>query len=69
MVESKSLWTAILSCKDCGKELNRALDVPDSDRGRVSVSSALAAGRCPNGCRSTLSDLNINTKLEWIRND
>jgi hypothetical protein len=59
------LWTAILKCHDCGGELNRAQHVPENQKGLVAVSSALVAGRCPKGCRSTFSDCNINTDLEW----
>ena len=58
-------WTAILRCKDCGIELNRAEHVPEEEKSRVVISSALVAGPCPNGCRSTFSDCNINTTLEW----
>lgn len=60
------LWTAILKCHDCGSELNRAVHVPENEKGRVSITSSFAAGQCPKGCRSTFSDLNINTDLEWI---
>ncbi len=61
----EDLWTAILTCADCGHELNRARHVPEWEKSRVSVSSALAAGLCPNKCRSTWSDCNINTNLKW----
>jgi hypothetical protein len=62
----QSLWTAILTCADCGHELNRAVNVPKDQRLRVSILSAFAGGRCPNGCRPTCLDLNINTNLEWV---
>lgn len=57
---------AILKCKDCGKELNRSVPFEAKDEAKIRFSSGLAAGPCPNGCRSTFSDLNINTKLEII---
>jgi len=60
------MWTAILRCGDCGAELNRAEHVPEDKKSKVGIASAFAAGDCPNGCRSTFSDLNINTRLEWI---
>jgi len=63
---TEALWTAILKCRDCGHELNRAENVPTDQKGFVSVTSALAAPRCPKGCRSTLSDLNLNTTIEWM---
>lgn len=59
------LWTAVLTCADCGSELNRAEHVPEHARSRVAISSALVAGWCPKGCRSTFSDCNINTNLRW----
>jgi hypothetical protein len=45
--------------------LNTAENVPEEAKGRVIVSSALAAGPCPKGCRSTFKDANINTDLVW----
>ena len=60
-----NLWRAILTCADCGTVLNTAENVPESEKARVNISSAFAAGSCPKGCRATFSDLNINTKLEW----
>jgi hypothetical protein len=59
------LWRAKLLCSDCKAVLNTAEDVPGDQRGHVAVSSALMAGKCPNGCRSTFSDCNINTELIW----
>ncbi len=61
-----SLWKAILKCRDCGHVLNTAEHVPEKEKARVAVSSPLAAGSCPKGCRATFSDLNINTDLEWV---
>lgn len=55
---------AILKCRDCGKELNRTIPFPEADESRVMISSGLAAPPCPNGCRSTCEDLNLNTTLE-----
>lgn len=55
---------AILKCRDCHAELNRTNPFPDSDEAQVRLSSGLAAGQCPNKCRSTFSDLNLNTTLE-----
>jgi len=55
---------AILKCRDCGEVLNETEPFPDKEEGRVAVSSGLAAGPCPKGCRSTFSDLNMNTTLE-----
>lgn len=62
----ETLWTALLTCRDCGQELNRAESVPQNSKAAVNVTSAHVAGQCPNGCRSTFSDFNINTEIEWI---
>ena len=64
-LEEPRLWRAILTCRDCDTILNTAERVPESEKGRVAVSSGFAAGPCPKGCRSSFSDLNLNTKLEW----
>ena len=63
--QPEPLWMAILKCADCGCELNRAEHVPESAKAKVTMTSALAAKSCPNGCRATFSDCNINTKLDW----
>ena len=57
---------AILKCRDCKCELNRSKPYEDKHEGKVVVSSAFAAGPCPNGCRSTFKDLNLNTEIERI---
>lgn len=57
---------AILKCRDCGTELNRSIPFEDKDESKVRITSGLAAGSCPKGCRSTFSDLNLNTKLEIV---
>jgi hypothetical protein len=54
----------ILRCADCGQELNRTPPLTREEANTARVFSAMAAGRCPNGCRSTFSDLNINTRVE-----
>lgn len=62
---TEKLWRVDLKCADCDAVLNTAEHVPESKKGLVIISSAFASGNCPNGCRATFSDLNINTKLEW----
>jgi len=66
---SEPLWRATLHCADCGEVLNTAEHVPESEKSRVSMASPLVAGRCPKGCRSTLSDLNMNTRIVWTREE
>lgn len=55
---------ATLKCRDCGEVLNQSHPFEDKDEGKVRLSSGLAAGPCPKGCRSTEKDLNLNTTLE-----
>jgi hypothetical protein len=61
-----NLWTAVLTCHDCGVELNRATHVPENKKGVVAASSPLAAKPCPRGCNPSFSDCNINTDLTWV---
>ena len=62
---SEKLWRAVLLCAECGHLLNTAEHVPEGEKARVALFSGLAGGSCPNGCRSTFSDMNLNTRLEW----
>jgi len=59
------LWRGTLRCRDCGEVLNIAENVPENKKAQVGMSAPLVAGRCPNGCRSTCSDMNMNTTLAW----
>lgn len=59
------LYRCDLLCADCGEVLNTARHVPEHDKSKVTIASALVAGQCPKGCRSTWSDCNINTELRW----
>lgn len=60
-----TLWRATLRCADCRTVLNTAEHVPEDKRLHVITSAPLVAGSCPNGCRSTFSDCNANTTLDW----
>jgi hypothetical protein len=61
-------YMGIIRCADCGAELNRTVLIDEPEKGNLAFGSAFAAGKCPNGCRSTFSDLNINTTLHWEAN-
>lgn len=54
---------AILKCGDCHMELNRSEPFIPEDESKVRMTSGMAAGPCPRGCRSTFSDLNLNTSI------
>jgi len=62
---SESMFVGILRCRDCGTEVNRTRLLTEQEKGQAALFSAFAAGHCPKGCRSTFSDLNINTTLSW----
>jgi hypothetical protein len=65
--ERSMLKILVLKCNDCGAELNRTIPLAGEQLERArSIGSVFAAGKCPNGCRSTFSDLNINTTIEEI---
>lgn len=53
-----------IHCAECGRELNRTVPLTDDQKSFARVSSGLAAGPCPNGCRSTFTDLNLNTRIQ-----
>jgi hypothetical protein len=56
----------VLKCRDCGRELNRTAALTAEEASKARIYSVFAAAACPNGCRSTFSDLNINTEIEEI---
>lgn len=59
------LWTAIARCQVCGRELNRAVGVPESAKGQIAIMAPLMA-ICPVRAHNTLSDCNIGVELEWL---
>lgn len=60
-----TLWTCVARCQVCGKELNRAVGVPEDEKTKVIVSAPLVA-ICGERHHNTLSDCNIGVDLEWI---
>ena len=56
----------ILKCADCGTELNRTVPLANDEVYKAKINSAFAGRQCPNGCRFTFKDLNINTRIEEI---
>lgn len=59
------LWTYIIRCKDCHRELNRAEHVPDERKTQVAI-SAVFAGRCEIDAHNTASDYNLHHYGEWV---
>ena len=63
------VFIIVVECKDCGKELNRSRPITAEQYTGAVLSGPLVTGPCPNGCRSTFSDCNLNTQHKWIRED
>jgi len=57
-------------CRDCGTILNTSVPMTkeklDEAWMRLILSMPLVAGVCPNKCRSTFSDCNLNVKTEVV---
>lgn len=62
---SEETWTAICKCRTCGKEINRAMGVPTSEKTRVSISATMMA-ICDVRSHNTGSDYNLNFDMEWV---
>ena len=71
IAESDELYKLVLLCNDCGKQLNETSEMSGKEIKNLwtdmVLASGLVTGKCPNGCRSTYSDLNINTKLRIVK--
>lgn len=68
--DSEQSFVILNCCKDCGEELNRSVVLTGKsikkNWTKIVLGSGLNTKKCPNGCRSTFSDININTKLKII---
>ena len=64
----KNKYIVRLLCADCGKELNRSKEMTGKEICdnwvMIVMGSGFNAGKCKKGCRSTFSDLNINTDFK-----
>lgn len=56
-----------IKCRDCGTEINSTKEMTGNqvlaNWGKLVISSGLVSRSCPNGCRATFSDCNINTDM------
>jgi hypothetical protein len=59
----------VVKCADCAAELARSNPLTKEQYTMAVLSAPLITKPCPNGCRSTWSDCNINTRHEWQRED
>ena len=59
------LWTAIMRCRECRTEINRAEHVPEHQKSRVAISAPIV-GLCPTKSHNTASDYTLNFDLEWL---
>lgn len=69
--DSDELFVVSLQCADCHAELNRTKEQPGREIWEhwtmIVLGSGFVAGKCKEGCRSTYSDLNINTDLVILK--
>ena len=56
-------------CADCGAELNRTRPLEGNEYTLAVMGEFMSTKSCPKGCRSTFSDMNINTRHAWVRED
>ena len=62
-------FVIVILCKDCQRELNRSKPITRKEYTEAVMSGPLCTKPCPNGCRSTYSDMNMNTVHRWERLD
>jgi len=63
------VFIIVVKCSDCGAELNRSKPLTKKEYTTAVLLCPIMTERCPNGCRSTFSDCNLNTYDEWWRED
>lgn len=62
------IYTCTARCSTCKKELNRAENVPEAQKAKVTISAPLMAV-CDVKSHNTFSDLNLRVDLEWLEQD
>jgi len=62
-MRDERLWTLVLTCRTCGKEINRAEHVPTHHRTRVALAGAFFT--CEEPSHNTFSDLNLSANTTW----
>ena len=66
-------YEVLLLCADCKAEMNRTRGMTGAEIKqhwlKLVMGSGFNAGKCKHGCRSTFSDLNINTDLVIVRSN
>jgi hypothetical protein len=60
-----------MKCRDCGHTLNHTtvfenLKALQDAYIHLCFTGPMLAGCCPNGCRSTFSDLNLNARMVFV---
>lgn len=68
---NQDCYVVHIVCSDCGEILNSSHVMTGEDIHKnwttMCLTSGFASKSCPKGCRSTFSDLNINTKFKIVR--
>lgn len=62
-------FVLVLNCADCGAELNRSRVITAREYTQAVLTGPLCTKPCPRGCRSTFSDMNMNTRQRFERPD
>lgn len=58
---------AVVTCADCGVELNRSCAIRGSiNKALVTAGHVLLNVKCPNRCRSRATDCNASTHFKWL---
>jgi len=69
MAVPNGVFIIVVKCADCGAELNRSRPLTKDNYTQAVILGPIMTPACPNGCRSTFSDCNLNTRDAWIRED
>lgn len=66
-VITEGKYVVRLRCKECGAELNATTEMTGAqvlaNWVKLAIGSAFVVWKCPKGCRSPFSVLNINTEM------
>lgn len=64
---NEQMWTGIARCKVCKKELNRAENVPESEKQKVIMTAPLMAVCDVKAHNAGFSDVNFGVEIEWSK--
>jgi hypothetical protein len=69
-LDDEKQYQIIITCSDCNEVLNTSVVMTGKKIkekwGILVMGSPINTGSCPNGCRATFSDCNLNTEMEIV---